>query len=118
MQFTTGMIVTKKPYSEMSSFSWKEIIEDSIKDKLIIRATTSGNIFALKAANVRPGKVYLNFIDTMGPAGTMCRGLIVKAHAVYKKKSNEEMIGSNNNIENMQFLATIKLKLTCILFHG
>ena len=54
----------------------------------------------------------------MGPAGTMCRGLIVKAHAVYKKKSNEEMIGSNNNIENMQFLATIKLKLTCILFHG
>ena len=40
----------------MSSFDWKKVIEDSIKDEIIITATTTGIFFALKAANVKPTK--------------------------------------------------------------
>ena len=37
----------------MSNFNWKKSIEDSIKDGLIITATTTEIFFALKAANVK-----------------------------------------------------------------
>ena len=40
----------------MSSFDWKKNIEDSIKDGLIITATTTGIFYVLKAANVKPPK--------------------------------------------------------------
>ena len=44
------MMVTK-PYMLMISFDWKESIERSIKDGLIITATTTRMFLALKAAN-------------------------------------------------------------------
>ena len=40
----------------MTSFDWKKNIDDSIKDRLIITATTTGIFFALKAANVKLSK--------------------------------------------------------------
>ena len=40
----------------MISFDWKKNIEDSIKDGLIITATTTGIFYVLKAANVKPPK--------------------------------------------------------------
>ena len=49
----------------MSSFDWKENIEDTIKDELIITATTTGIFFALKAANVKPPKASLDAMDIM-----------------------------------------------------
>ena len=49
----------------MSSFDWKKIFEDSTKDGLIITATTTGIFFALKAANVKPPKAFLDAMDIM-----------------------------------------------------
>ena len=48
----------------MTSFDWKKNIEDSIKDGLIITATTTGIFFALKAANVRPPKTSLDAMES------------------------------------------------------
>lgn len=45
--------------------STKDSIEGSIKDRLIIRATTTGIFFVLKAANVQPPKVSLDNMDIM-----------------------------------------------------
>ena len=44
-------------------YSTKDSIEGSIKDRLIIRATTT--FFVLKAANVQPPKVSLDNMDIM-----------------------------------------------------
>ena len=49
----------------MSSFDWKENIEDSIKDGLIITITTTGIFYALKAVNVKPLKASLYPMDIM-----------------------------------------------------
>ena len=49
----------------MSSFDWKENIEDSIKDGLIITITTTGIFYALKAVNVKPLKASLYSMDIM-----------------------------------------------------
>ena len=46
-------------------YSTKDSIEGSIKDRLIIRATTTGIFFVLKAANVQPPKVSLDNMDIM-----------------------------------------------------
>ena len=43
----------------------KKNIEGSIKDGLIITATTTGILFALKAANVKPPKASLDSMDIM-----------------------------------------------------
>ena len=43
----------------MSSFQWKRNVEYSIEDGLIIKVTTTGIFFALKAANVKPQKASL-----------------------------------------------------------
>ena len=59
----------------MSSFDWKKNIEDSIKDALIITATTTGIFFVLKAANVKPPKASLNGMDIMNLAGGICGGI-------------------------------------------
>lgn len=40
----------------MRSLDWRKNIEDSIKDGLIITATTTRIFFVLKAANVKPPK--------------------------------------------------------------
>ena len=68
-----------------SSFDWKKNVEDSIKDGLIITATTTGIFFALKAANVKPPKASLYAMDIMKLASGICGGVLVKDYAVYKK---------------------------------
>ena len=73
----------------MSSFNWKKNVEDSIKDELIIIATTTGIFFALKAANVKPPKASLDVMGIMKLAGGICGGVLVKDYAVYKKWINE-----------------------------
>ena len=73
----------------MSSFNWKKNFEDSIKDELIIIATTTGIFFELKAANVKPPKASLDVMDIMKLAGGICGGVLVKDYAVYKKWINE-----------------------------
>ena len=60
-------------------------MEDSIKDGLIVTATTTGIFFALKVANVRPPKVTLDIMDIIKLAGGICGGVLVKDYAVYKK---------------------------------
>ena len=44
----------------MANFDWKKNIEDSIKDGLIITATTTGIFYVRKAANVKPPKASLD----------------------------------------------------------
>ena len=78
----------------MSKFNWKENIEDSIKVGLIITPPPppppfTGIFFMLKAANVKPPKVPLDAMDIMKFGGRICRGVLVKSYAVYKKWINE-----------------------------
>ena len=73
----------------MSSFNSKKNIEDSIKDELIITATTTGMFFALKAANVKPPKASLDAMDILILTGGICGMVLVKDYAVYKKWINE-----------------------------
>ena len=61
----------------MSSFDWKKDIEYSVKDGLIIRATTTRIFFALKLANVKPSKASLDAMDIMKLAGEISRGVLV-----------------------------------------
>ena len=67
----------------------KKNVEDSIKDGLIIRATTTGIFYVLKAANLKPPKVSLDAMDIMKRAGGIVGGVLVKDSAVYKKWVNE-----------------------------
>ena len=69
----------------MSSFDWKQNIEDSFKNGLIITVTTTAIFFALKAANVKLPKASLDAIDIKKPAVGICGGVLVKEYAVYKK---------------------------------
>ena len=69
----------------MSSFDWKKNVEDSIKDGLIITATTTGIFYLLKVANVKPPKMSLDAIDSMKLAGRIVGRVLVKDYAVYKK---------------------------------
>ena len=69
----------------MSSFDWKKNVEDSIKDGLIITATTTGIFYLLKVANVKPPKVSLDAMDIMKLAGGIVGFVLVKDYAVYKK---------------------------------
>ena len=74
----------------MTSFDWKKNTEDSIKDGLIIIATTTGIFYALKVANVKPPKASLDAMDIMKLAGVICGGVVfVKDYAVDKKWINE-----------------------------
>ena len=73
----------------MSSFDWKKNIEGSIKDGLMITATTTGIFFALKTANLKPPKASLDAMDIMKLAGGIWGGVLVKDYAVYKKRVNE-----------------------------
>ena len=73
----------------MSSFDWKKIIEDSIKDGLTITATTTGIFYVLKAVNEKPPKAFLDAMDIMKLAGGIMGGVLVKYYAVCKKWINE-----------------------------
>ena len=64
-------------------------IEDSIKDGLIITATTTGILYVLKAANVKSPKASLDAMDIMKLAGGIVGGVLVKDYAVYIKWINE-----------------------------
>ena len=63
----------------MSSFDWKKDIEYSIKDGLIITATTTE----------RPPKASLDAMDIMRLAGGIVGGVFVKDYTVYKKWISE-----------------------------
>ena len=73
----------------MSSFDWRNNIEDSIKDGLIITIRAAGIFFGLKAANVKPPKASLDAMDILKLTGGICRGVLVKDYPVYKKWINE-----------------------------
>ena len=64
-------------------------IEDSIKDGLIITATTIGILYVLKAANEKPPKAFLDVMDIMKLAGEIVGGVFVNEYAVYNKWINE-----------------------------
>ena len=69
----------------MSSFDWKQNIEDSLKDGLIITIGAAGIFYGLKAANVKPPKASLDAMDILRLTGGICGGVLVKDYAVYKK---------------------------------
>ena len=69
----------------MSSLDWRKNIEDSIKDGLIITATTTGIFFVLKAANVKPPKASPDALDIMNFAGGICGWVLIKDYVIYKK---------------------------------
>ena len=54
----------------MSSFDWKKNVEDSIKDGLIITATTTGIFYALEAANIKLPKASMDAMEIMKLAGS------------------------------------------------
>ena len=73
----------------MASFDWKKSIKDSIKDGLIVTATTTRMFCVLKAVNVNPPKASMDAKDIMKLAGGIVGGVLVKDYAVYKKWINE-----------------------------
>ena len=79
----------KKDIIKMSSFDWNKNIEDSIKDGLILTATTTGIFFALKAANVKLPKASLDAMDIIKLAGGICGGELMIDYVAYKKWINE-----------------------------
>ena len=58
-------------------------------DGIIITATTTGIFFALKAANVKTPKAFLDAMDIMKLASGICEGVLVKDNGVYKKRINK-----------------------------
>ena len=75
--------------NDYCSFDWKKSIEDSIKDGLIITATTTGIFYVLKAANVKLQKAPMDAMDLIKLAGGIMGGVLVKDYAVYKKWIHE-----------------------------
>ena len=73
----------------MASFDWTKNIEDSIKDGLIITIGAAELFFSLKVANVKPPKASMDAIDILKLTGAICRGVLMKDYAVYKKWINE-----------------------------
>ena len=57
-------------------------VEDSIKDRLIITATTIGIFYVLKTANVKRPKASLDAMDIMKLAGGIVGGVLLKDYAV------------------------------------
>ena len=75
----------------MSSFDWKKNIEDSIKDGLIITVTTTGILYILKAANVKPPRVSLDAMDIMELTGGIVGGVLVKTIQSTKNGSTSDI---------------------------
>ena len=82
----------KKDIIKMSSFDWNKNIEDSIKDGLILTATTTGIFFALKAANVKLPKASLDAMDIIKLAGGICGGELMIDYVAYKNGSTNDTI--------------------------
>ena len=76
------VICFKKIYNKWLVLIGKKSIADSVKDRLIIKATATRIFHILKAANVKPPKASL---DAMKLAGRIVGGVLVKDYAVYKK---------------------------------
>ena len=72
----------------MSSFDWKKIIENSIKHRLIITATTTGILYVVKVVNLKPPKASPDAMDIVNLAGWIVGGVLVKVYAVYKRWIN------------------------------
>ena len=87
------VIYFRKIHNKMRSFDWKKNIEDSIKDRIIITATTTRILFALKTANIKPPKASLDAMDIMKLAGGICGGVLMKDYAVYKKWIQQKFYG-------------------------
>ena len=73
----------------MVNFNWEKNVEDSLKDGLIITIGTAGIFYGLRAVNVKPPKASLDAMDILKLAGGICRGVLVKDYAVYKKWIDE-----------------------------
>ena len=73
----------------MASFDRKKNIEGSIKEGLIITATTTAIFYALKTANVKPPNASMDVMDIMKLVGGIKGGVLVKDFAVYKEWINE-----------------------------
>ena len=68
----------------------EKIIEDSIKNGLIIIATTTGIFLVLKkTADVKPPKASLHAMDIIKIAGGICGGVLAKDYTIYKKWINK-----------------------------
>ena len=65
----------------MSSFDWEKSFKDSIQDGLNLTVATAANVKSLKAS--------IDATDIMELVGSICRGVLVKDDAVYKKWINE-----------------------------
>ena len=76
----------------MASFNWKKNIEDSLKDELIITATTTGIFFALKTASLEASKESLDATDIIKLAGGICGGLLMKIMQSTKNGSTSDAI--------------------------
>ena len=63
----------------MSSFDWKKNSGNSIKDGLIITATSTRVFLVLNAADIKPPKASLDTIDIMKIADGL-RGLVLVKH--------------------------------------
>ena len=73
----------------MSSIDWGKNIEDSIKDGLIITATTTGIFFAIMTANIKPPIVSLDVVDIIKFIGEICGGVLIKDYVAYEKWINK-----------------------------
>ena len=69
----------------MASFDQKKNIEDPLKNGLTITIRAAGIFYGLKAANVKPPKASLDAMDILKRTGVICKGVLVKDYAVYKK---------------------------------
>ena len=67
----------------------KKNAEDSVKDGLIITATSTRIFYVLKAANVKPPKASLDAMDIMILAGGIVSGVLFKDYEDYKKSIKE-----------------------------
>ena len=74
----------------MSSFEWKNIIEDFIKDGMIITAKTTGIFLALKTENLKPPKSSMDATDVINLAGGINGGVLVKDYESTKNGSTSD----------------------------
>lgn len=71
----------------MRRADWAKRIEDSIKDGMIITATTPGG-FCTEGGKKKPPKASLEAMHIIKRAGKICGGVYVKYFEVCKKKIN------------------------------
>ena len=56
---------------------------------MIVTIRAAGIFYGLKAAKVKPPKASLDAMDSLKLTGGICRGVLVKDYAVYKKWIDE-----------------------------